>query len=37
VRDTVYAHAWGAGGARLFMAGGPLAVGMRGCSLSAWL
>lgn len=36
VRDTVYTHSWDSSGTRLFMAGGPLAVGLAGCSLSAW-
>lgn len=37
IRDTVYTHAWDPSGTRLFMGGGPLAVGLSGCSLSAWL
>lgn len=37
IRDTVYTHCWDATGTRLFMGGGPLAVGLSGCSLSAWL
>jgi hypothetical protein len=37
IRDTVYTHCWDRSGTRLFMAGGPLAVGLSGCSLSAWL
>ncbi|KAI8471738.1 MAG: WD40-repeat-containing domain protein [Monoraphidium minutum] len=37
VRDTVYTHCWDRSGTRLFMAGGPLAVGLAGCSMSVWL
>lgn len=37
IRDTVYTHSWDPTGTQLFMAGGPLAVGLSGCSLSAWL
>ncbi|GBF97555.1 hypothetical protein Rsub_10156 [Raphidocelis subcapitata] len=37
IRDTVYTHAWDPSGTRLFMGGGPLAVGLSGCSLSAWV
>ncbi|KIZ04367.1 WD repeat-containing protein 40A [Monoraphidium neglectum] len=37
VRETVYTHSWDASGTRLFMAGGPLAVGNSGCAMSAWL
>lgn len=37
IRDTVYSHCWDATGTRLFMAGGPLSVGLSGCSLSVWM
>jgi hypothetical protein len=37
IRDTVYTHCWDPTGTRLFMGGGPLAVGLSGCSLSVWM
>ena len=34
--NACYAHEWDSTGTRLLVAGGPLALGLRGCYLGVW-
>jgi len=37
ISNACYAHAWDATSTRLFVAGGPLAYGLRGCYMAMWM
>jgi WD repeat-containing protein 40A len=36
VFNACYTHAWDPAGARLLVAGGPLAYGLKGCYVGVW-